>query len=531
MTNQLSITNSSGELLNWWIVGPGYTNANIVSSGTLASSSTPGSISLPAGTQLRIYFSSKQIFTDQPAGEPSGWTISDPFSFYEYTLSGTNLSGDISYINDWAYPIQSTVNGVKYGFLNATAVAQAMASAPPDTFIATSAASGKGVGTVSDLFDNANQRFAGPQQLWQQQVLQAMNKWAYPLGNGTIYTESWITFLLDVPYGPGGNPSGWISGTEPSGNASQLNQNDQYPEYGFDFSTNLNWSTMNGGLGASIDEPSGEKFYADNYNVWNFGVTGNNPSLPTGNIAPDGNSYTQILRKQASDEGGMNLYSGDGQGGGNPNFVGFYTYPKDDYNANYQADISEISLTIGTLANGATTGTSYRDVITGSSQDDIIVGGYGGDRLSGSASSGRSSAEQRGATASPSDHRHTLQVSARGGKGTSAELDAAAPPPSADDDRTLRSTPEGGRDRFRYLRADSSLRSKGMRDVITDFGSDDLMELAMVDADATKPGQQRFRWIGDDEFKNRAGQLRIQLGYAFRGRDARPQDCVLIVHL
>ncbi|MFY8148560.1 MAG: hypothetical protein ACOVNL_04990 [Prochlorococcaceae cyanobacterium] len=403
------------------------------------------------------------------------------------------------------------MNDTKYGFLNATAVAQAVASAPPGTFIANSAASWKGVGTVSDLFDSANQRFAGPLQLWEQQVLQVMNSWAYPSGGGTIYPNSWVNFLSDVPYGPGGNPTGWISGTAPSSNASQLNQANQYPEYGFDFSTSLNWSTMNGGQGASIAEPSGESFYADNYNVWSYGVAANNPSPPAGNIAPDGNSYTQILRQQASNEGGMNPFSGEGQGGGNPNFVGFYTFPKDDYNANYQADISTVSLTIGALANGSTTGTSYNDVITGTSQNDVIVGGYGGDRMSGSPSKGSSSADLNAAIASSSQNSFTLQAKARGVKASSAETNSVAASPTTDSN-SPQSTSQGGKDTFRYLRADSSLHSKGMRDVITDFSPDDVIDLAMVDADTTKPGQQHFRWIDEDAFKKRAGHLRIELG-------------------
>jgi serralysin len=75
-----------------------------------------------------------------------------------------------------------------------------------------------------------------------------------------------------------------------------------------------------------------------------------------------------------------------------------------------------------------------------------------------------------------------------------------------------------GQDVFVYLRVDSSLPAKSLRDVITDFDPTDRIDLSAIDANARRTGQQDFRWIGQRPFTGSAGQLRIDLSprnYAF----------------
>ncbi len=505
-TGSLAINNSSGEPLSYWVVSNGYTSEQIVSTGTLTTGTN--SISVPSGSNLRIYVSSTDIFTSQNnagGGEPSGLSIRDAFSFYEYTWDGTysstGFSADVSYINDWAYPIQSNLNGVTYGFLDATAIAQAMAALPPQNFLPQSAASLAAVGTVSDLYDAANRRFIGPMSIWQWQASESFwTQQAAAVSLPPAMAAGWASFGADVPWGPmpWGGVSPTASGLQPSGKASQLPAGGipalpalaagvplpagyPSPTFGFDFSSNLNWSTMNNGAGSSVD-PSGDSlFYASNFNVWNFGYASGSPDAPAGNYAPDDpsnpNAYTSILRAQANTEGGMGLYAN-----GNQNFVGFYTFAKDDYNANYQGNLQQLTITIGALAS-ASTGGSGNDEVVGTRRNDVISGGYGADLLSGGATP-------------PSG----LQEPGR---------DAITRQPLGGSRQALPG--RDGRDVFVYVRADSSLNTKHQRDVITDFDPSDQIDLAAVDACSLQAGQQRFSWIGQRQFNGTAGQLRIDV--------------------
>ncbi|MGB7564527.1 MAG: hypothetical protein WBM08_07215 [Prochlorococcaceae cyanobacterium] len=363
-----------------------------------------------------------------------------------------------------------------------------MAALPPGNFLPTSAASGEAVGTVSDLFDTTNQRFIGPMSIWQWQASESYwTKQGAAVSLPPAMAAGWASFGADVPWGPmpWGGTSPTSNGLQPSGNASQraaggipalpslavgVPQPSGYssPTFGFDFSSNLIWSTMNNGAGSSVD-PSGDSlFYGSNYNVWNFGYANGSPDAPAVNYAPDDpsnlNAYTSILRTQANSDGGMNPYAN-----GNQNFVGFYTFAKDDYNANYQGDIQQLSLTIGSLASPST-GSSGNDVVVGTGGNDVISGGYGADQLSGGAT----------------DQQAQLVGD--------------------------------GQDLFVYLRVDSSLHAMGLRDVITDFDPTDRIDLSAIDANTLRTGQQDFRWIGQRPFTGTAGQLRIDLSprnYAF----------------
>jgi len=92
---------------------------------------------------------------------------------------------------------------------------------------------------------------------------------------------------------------------------------------------------MNGGQGAQVPQPTGEKYYAHNWNVWNYGYTDADPSAdkPNPNYSFESNAYTSILRSQAAREkaaGRLPDTAGTSPTAGNPNFVRFYTASKDD---------------------------------------------------------------------------------------------------------------------------------------------------------------------------------------------------------
>ncbi len=504
-TGSLAVTNSSGGTLRYWVVSDGYTSGQIKSSGTLKTGANK--IPVLSGTNMRIYLSSTDIFASQNkagGGEPNGLSIKDAFSFYEYTWDGTSgsksFSADMSYINDWAYPIQSKVNGVTYGFVNATGVAHAMAALPPENFVPKSAANKKAVGNVSDLYDAANRRFIGPLSIWVWQASESFwTQKAAPVTLPKGMAAGWAKFGADVPWGPmpwGGKAPRQEIGLEPSSNASELAAGgiprlpvlaagvprpNGYPSptFGFDFTNNLNWKTMNGGAGSTVD-PSGDSlFYGSNFNVWNFGYAYGAPDAPPLNYAPDDpanpNAYTSVLRDQARLEGGMHPYVN-----GNKAFVGFYTFPKDDYNANYMGKIEQISLTVGRLAS-ASTGSSANDAVVGTSGNDVISGGYGADLLAGGATP--PSGQQ-----DPSRDVITRQLQGRSRQAL----------PGSD-----------GQDVFVYVRADSSLTTEEQRDVITDFDPTDRIDLAAIDANTLRSGQQEFSWIGRRQFSGTAGQLRI----------------------
>ena len=146
-------------------------------------------------------------------------------------------------------------------------------------------------------------------------------------------------------------------------------------------------------------------------------------------------------------------------------FRGVFTYPQDEkYGQVTYGPIPE-TIIINPVEEIASThkfGTSENDVLRGTANDDTIVGGYGGDRMSGAPAQGNA-------------------------------MQAA----------------DGGADSFLYVRADSSLHTKRLRDVITDFGPEDSISLVHADANTLKAGVQEFKWIKTKAFSGRAGQIRI----------------------
>jgi serralysin len=137
---------------------------------------------------------------------------------------------------------------------------------------------------------------------------------------------------------------------------------------------------MNGGLGGQVAQPSGEQFFAHNWNVWNYGYTNADPSAdkPNPNYPIKTNAYTSILRSQATkvkSAGRLPDTAGTSPTANDPNFVGFHTASKDDYyGTSTVAAIANVSLTIGALAP-STIGTSGNDGIVGSGSPDMTSGG------------------------------------------------------------------------------------------------------------------------------------------------------------
>lgn len=487
-TASLTINNQSGGSLYYYVVGPGFSVEPLQPGQSNTLSPGLNSVQILAAPQMRIYVSSSATLFANPGQEPIGWNITAPFSFYEYTIDGSGFSADMSYIDDWAYPIQTNITDSSgtihnFGFLNAAAIATDFAALPPGGFV-TSAASGTGVGTASNLWDAPNRRFVGPMRLWQQQVIMAN---AVQLGQPAYWPPNapagWIQFLQEVPYGP--SPFGYPL----AAGASSLNPQQTYPAFGFDFSTNTSWTAMNGKQGALVPQPTGEKFYAHNWNVWNYGYTNADPSAdkPNPNYSFESNAYTTTLRAQAAREkaaGQLPDTAGTSPTAGNPNFVGFYTASKDDYYGTFTvAAIANVSLTIGALAPSSI-GTSGNDGIVGSGGHDIISGGYGADWLAGAPLAPNWSA--------PNSFR---DLAFFGLPGAPAQWKGLV---------------GGGRDTFVYVRADSSLSSPERRDVITDFAADDRIDLSRVDADSRRAGLQSFSWIGSRAFYGEAGQLRLE---------------------
>jgi hypothetical protein len=94
---------------------------------------------------MRIYVSSSSTLFANQGQEPIGWNTTSPFSFYEYTIDDSGFSADMSYIDDWAYPIQTNIKDSKgtihnFGFLKAAEIAMQFAAMQPCAF-ATSPAS------------------------------------------------------------------------------------------------------------------------------------------------------------------------------------------------------------------------------------------------------------------------------------------------------------------------------------------------------------------------------------------------------
>jgi Ca2+-binding RTX toxin-like protein len=136
---------------------------------------------------------------------------------------------------------------------------------------------------------------------------------------------------------------------------------------------------------------------------------------------------------------------------------------------------------VGSGESDALLGYGGRDVLKGGGGNDRLGGGYGNDTLDGGTGHDR----------------------IFGGGG---------------DDRILSGTGSdtltggAGNDRFVFASAAAAGAWSG-RDRITDFAPDrDMIDLAAIDANANRTGNQAFRFIDDRAFSGSAGQLRYKNG-------------------
>jgi pectate lyase len=131
-------------------------------------------------------------------------------------------------------------------------------------------------------------------------------------------------------------------------------------------------------------------------------------------------------------------------------------------------------------------GTSGADTIKGLGGKDTISGEAGNDRLSGGTNADALSGGNGNDTLSGDTGNDQLT----GGAGTD----------------TL--TGGDGRDQFVFTSIkDGAVGSH--RDVITDFGAGDVIDLSGIDAQTGKGGDQDFTFIGTKDFTERAGELHV----------------------
>ena len=472
--------------------------AQSISAYGLVSPATPSTIDLSNAStthkSYRIYFSEDANLLPNTTGaaalEPNGYThTSSAFSFVEYSFglpvaSVPQINLDVSYINDWAYPIQINDGTNIYGFSNSNGVVSQLTSTQYAAFLPKSASSLQPVGNSVDLYDRTNQRFTGPLSVFANQTMWA--NWTFSLSWPEEATwapnaaSSWMQFGADVPFGAmpfsGADSTPPGTGFLPSKNATQTQASfsnslphapaswpawlkqiyNKYPtpQYGFDFSTAYPFNPAN-----SNDVSGEDQSLPTNFAVWNFGYSKYETDIPANNVSPDNykvngvlysNGYTEALRAQAHQDKGQH-----------ENKSGFFTFPKDNYNAEFDnKNLSDITLILWPKANLTHVGTHRPDRIYGTTGDDVFLGGGKGDTLIGH-------------------------------------------PKAANGDLS-----NGGSDVFVYNLVEESRPGKKSRDRITDFQSEDRIDLSGFDANPELPGLQPFIWIGDNPF-DAPGQLRI----------------------
>ena len=126
------------------------------------------------------------------------------------------------------------------------------------------------------------------------------------------------------------------------------------------------------------------------------------------------------------------------------------------------------NLTFIGSGNFTGTGNTLNNVITGGAGNDTLNGGAGNDTLNGGAG-------------------NDVLIG-----GTGADV----------------LTGGAGADVFRFSALADSTVAAGGRDTIRDFVSGDKIDLHLIDANASLPGDQAFSFIGTNAFSGAAGQLR-----------------------
>lgn len=137
----------------------------------------------------------------------------------------------------------------------------------------------------------------------------------------------------------------------------------------------------------------------------------------------------------------------------------------------------------GEAGNDTLLGGAGADTLAGGAGDDLLDGGTGNDRLAGAAGADR----------------------LRGGEGNDVLTGGAGA------DRLW-----GGAGADRFIFASSLESAPGSHDVIYDFtAGQDRLDLHLIDANATRAGNQAFRFLGTAAFGHQAGELRLVLGNGF----------------
>ena len=153
-------------------------------------------------------------------------------------------------------------------------------------------------------------------------------------------------------------------------------------------------------------------------------------------------------------------------------------------------------------------GSRGQDTIRGNTGDDAIRGQGGGDLVYGGSQ--RDSID--GGAGADVIHGDAQADLLKGGSGDDAIFGGSGGDTIQGGGGSDLLTGGTGPDVFDFNRAGHSPGGAG-RDVITDFTRDsDLVDLAGIDADATRGGDQAFAFIGTAGFTGTAGELRIVIG-------------------
>lgn len=137
---------------------------------------------------------------------------------------------------------------------------------------------------------------------------------------------------------------------------------------------------------------------------------------------------------------------------------------------NWMAGNGEANVLYGLAGGDALAGFAGADTLVGGLGDDSILGGFGRDRLIGGAG------------------KDVLEGGAHG-------------------DWLIGG---GGADIFSFARPSDS--GPTLRDTITDFGPNDVIDLGRMDAQTNHSGNDAFRYIGSQGFHETAGELRYARG-------------------
>ena len=167
-----------------------------------------------------------------------------------------------------------------------------------------------------------------------------------------------------------------------------------------------------------------------------------------------------------------------------------------------------------TSGNDRMLGSDRGETLKGNDGNDRMYGNKGNDRLLGGDDNDRMFGGAGNDTLSGDNGRDKLD----GGNGNDVLSGGAG------NDRLLGGTGKdmlkggSGRDVFVFVDLGDSAAHRG-RDVIRDFGKGDRIDLSAIDSNLQSKGNQSFRFIGDDEFSGRAGQLRVDDGLLFADVD------------